>query len=351
MRYLIAMFLILFTGITASADVEKDQGLAEPYFKAELIFEPGSAGFESCHGSTIEELPGGDVIAAWYGGTAEKAKDVAIYASIMDVDNGNWSKPWIIHDVPEKSEGNPVLWTGPEGKLWLFYVTIMKDNWDEAQMFYKTSNDRGKTWTEPVALYEELGWMTRNKPLELRDGGVLLPVYNEILFDSAFLFSPDGGKNWKQSKRIRTPGGCIQPSAVELPDGKLITGMRTGSDNGLLWWSTSENRGRSWTKPYTTDVRNPGSGADMVMLQSGNIALAFNDSSVSRNPINVAVSTDGGKTWPFNRDLEPGQDGSFSYPAIIQSSNGLIHITYTYRRESIKHVAVSEEWVKQDSEQ
>ena len=339
LKKIIAAILLALTAAVSSGAEQ------EPFFSSELIFEPGSAGFVSCHGSTITELPGGDLLAAWYGGTAEKAKDVAVYAARLKKGEKSWSVPWVIHDVPGKSEGNPVLWVDSEGVLWLFYVTIIKDNWNEARMYYKKSTDEGITWSEPTVLMEHLGWMTRNKPTVLKNGWILLPIYDEKLFFSQFLISADGGGNWKLSGKITAPGGNIQPSAVQLADGTLLNGMRTGSKNGLLWWSRSDSNGRKWSKPYNNEIKNPGSATDLVTAKSGDIVLIFNDSSTDRNPLNAAVSRDGGNTWPVNRILEKDDTGSYAYPAVITASDGTIHVTYSFNRDSIKHAAFNEAWL------
>ncbi len=316
-----------------------------PYFRSELIFEPEKVDIKQCHGSTLVELPGGDILAAYYGGDYEKAKNVAVYGARLGRGETKWSEPWILHDTPDKSEGNPVLWFGPDNKLWLFFVTIMKDNWNQALIFFKKSPDRGKTWSEPVQMLEREGWMTRNKPLQLKNGYILLPIYNEVLFDSEFLISGNGGRKWKMSSVIRSPGTNLQPTVVQLSDGSLLAGMRTGSKNGLMWWSRSKNNGKKWSKPYTTDVRNPHSACDMVMLADGHIALAYNDSPDNRNTLTVALSTDEGKTWSAKRNLEYKKGEEFSYPAIITTSDNLIHVTYTYKRVSIKHAVFNEAWI------
>ena len=52
--------------------------------------------------------------------------------------------------------------------------------------------------------------------------------------------------------------------------------------------------------------------------------------------MNVAISRDG-KKWQASLVLENGP-GEYSYPAVIQTSDGLVHITYTWKRQRIKHV-------------
>jgi len=330
--------IILFAFSAAAAE--------KPFYQESLVFPIGGAVFKSCHGSTLEALPNGDIIAAWYGGDYERAHNVAIYAARLKKGESKWSDVWLVHDVPKLSEGNPVLWLAPDKKtLWLFYVTIMKETWNDARMFYKKSLDEGKTWSEPVTLIEQLGMMTRNKPLVLKSGEILLPIYNETIFDSQFIISDDGGATWERSAVLRAPGGIIQPSAVQLDDGSILTVMRTGSKNGLAWWARSKSKGNKWSKPYTTDIHNPGSAADMVRLPNGHIALVYNDSPTDRNPLTVAISTDEGKTWAYKRDIERAPSGSFAYPAVIATPDGIIHVTYSYARDSIKYAAFNEAWV------
>jgi Predicted neuraminidase (sialidase) len=88
-----------------------------------------------------------------------------------------------------------------------------------------------------------------------------------------------------------------------------------------------------------TNLPNPGSGIDAVMLKDGRGLLIYNHTPISRSPLNVAVSSDG-KNWQAGPVLENTPLREFSYPAVIQSSDGLVHITYTDGRERIKHVVL-----------
>jgi len=116
------------------------------FFRSEMIFDR-IEGYPSCHGATVTGLPNGDIMAAWYAGAYETAKDVAIFSSIFSKESAEWSAPKIIHDTPGYSDGNPVLLYDERDRLWLFFVTILKSNWSECRVYYKTSDDAGKTWS------------------------------------------------------------------------------------------------------------------------------------------------------------------------------------------------------------
>jgi len=311
-------------------------------YNAGKIFEQ-LPNFPSCHASTIAELPNGDLRAAWYAGSREGAKDVAIFTSRKRLGSDHWMYPKMIVNTPNFSEGNPVLFADATGQIWLFYVTMYGNRWTQCKMYYKKSSTMGYSWEESVVLREELGWMTRNKPLYLSNGDILLPVYDERDWHSMAMISEDGGETWYTYGDLSSPKGVIQPTVVQRKDGSLLMLMR--SRDGEIWRSTSDDLGRSWEAAHPTDLPNPNCGVDMMRLRNGNIALVYNDTRQGRTPLTVALSTDEGETWGYKRDLET-EAGEYSYPAVIQSRYGCIHRTYTYRRVSITHVEINEAWMR-----
>jgi predicted neuraminidase len=337
---ILALAVALCAGGARAAD--------EPYFSAGLIFD-GIPGYPSHHGSTIEELSSGELMAAWYSGAAEKATDVAIFASIMPADRSAWSAPAIIHDSPDESDGNPVLFEAPDHRLWLYYVTIEGTSWNDCPIRAKYSTDHGRTWSQPRFVREKKQWMTRNKPIVLSDGRILLPLYDERVFQSHFYISDDNGETWSgwgMIKQFQT----LQPTVIERSDGDLFCLMRTGASNSDTWEALSKSKGEKWTPARQSGIPNPGSAVDMVKLANGHLVIAFNNSYTQRNPLSVALSTDEGRTWTRVRNIEADDHGSYSYPAIIQDRNGIIHLTYTWNRESIKHAAFNEAWIMQGQE-
>ncbi|MFC1474594.1 exo-alpha-sialidase [bacterium] len=335
---------VLLLGVAARVE---EGAKVKPFAKARMIFKK-IEGYPSCHGATITELPGGALMAAWYAGAYEKAKDVVIFASMLPKGADDWKKPFILHDTMSYSEGNPVLYTDRGGRVWFFYVTMFGDMWTDCKVYYKTSDDGGKSWNAPVTLREETGWMTRNRPLELKDGTFILPMYDEVRWQPLFMLTNDGGKTWAAAgEKLEVPGGAIQPAVIPRDDGSLLAFLRTGEPGGNVWTIESKDSGATWGSPARTELPNPNAAVDAVKLISGAVAMVFNDSPYDRTPLSVALSHDDGKTWPDKRKLEK-KFGEFSYPAMIQASDGTIHIVYTYKRTQIKHAAFNEEWLMKE---
>ncbi|MBN2093649.1 exo-alpha-sialidase [candidate division KSB1 bacterium] len=311
-------------------------------YQWDYVCEPTEK-FPSCHASTIVELPDGGLMVAWYAGSEEGAKDVAVLVSRRDADSSEWSEPVVLADTPEKPEGNPVLWVTPENQLRLYYMTMERDGWETCQMKAIHSDDGGRTWSEPILLEPELGFMLRNKPICLMNGDIILPIYDERKWASLFWISSDKGQTWQKTENLLSEPGNIQPTVIQSADGSLFSLMRTGKRGGRLWQATSIDNGRTWTIPVQSQLRNPNAACDMVKLINGLVVLVFNDSKQGRANLNVAISKDEGKTWQANYFLETQSHKEFSYPAIIQTRDGKIHITYTFLRTHIKHVVLTPE--------
>jgi predicted neuraminidase len=314
-----------------------------PYFRSRPIFEeiPNAP---SAHGSTICELPSGRLMAAWYSGSREGAGDVAIYGAYL-AGEGGWGPPLVLEKSPTLSEGNPVLFPAPDGRLVLFWVTKYGGGWASCRIKSRDAQREGERAWGPVEVWsDELGYMTRHKPLVMSNGEILLPLYDEREWASFFAWSSDGGRSWARGSLLRSEGGNIQPTVVEMGDGHLVSLFRCGGNGGRLWRSESADYGRTWSPLERIDLPNPNSGADMVLLRSGAIALAFNKSTTERTPLALGLSTDGARTFPIVRDVVNGP-GEYSYPAIIESRDGRIQLTYTHERRVIRHVTTNEAWI------
>ena len=329
------------------------------YLESEMVFT-GTSRYPQSHGSTIVETPEGDLLAAWYAGSREKGDDVVILTSRKARGGGTWSKPEIAADTPGKPEGNPVLFMPDGNKLVLFYQTIhgggegpttKTTGWTTCDIKYRSSFDDGASWGPDAWVRRKWGYVIRTKPLVV-GGRTLLPTHDEINWASLVMIGDVSKKApWIASNVVTTGEGFqkgnIEPAIVELGDGTLLMYMRSGSRT-CVWQSRSVDGGMTWTPPARTSLPNPDSAIEFVGLGDGMIVLVLNHSPETRNPLSIAISEDDCETWHGFRDLENGP-GSFSYPAAIQARDGLIHITYTYKREGIKHVALEPSWIEDDT--
>jgi predicted neuraminidase len=298
-----------------------------------------------CHAATLAQLPDDSLLCAWYAGAYQKAQDVAIYGARLAPNAEEWEAGGIFADTPNFSEGNPVLGVDAENRVWLYYVTMLGDRWDTCQLKY--SHLSGNHWKPSMYLQRDWGWMTGCKPLNLPDGTILLPLYEEN--GTAFvLISADCGRTWETSNFITTDCGVIQPCLAPLADGSLLMYLRTlEKENGTIWQSRSMDCGHTWSEPTRTHLPNPSSRVDLTRLQSGRLLLAFNDSTTERTPLTLALSDDEGRTWVHRYDIETDA-GDFSYPSVIQTRDGVIHVAYTYRHTHIAHLAIDEAWIREN---
>ncbi|HOO55702.1 MAG TPA: exo-alpha-sialidase [bacterium] len=341
-RVFSALFVLLIAACMPAA--------AEAYFKSEKVFEFDENRPQN-HASTIAEMPNGDLLVTWFGGTSEGLGDVALWICRKSAQTGEWSKPERLVDNPELAEGNSVLFTDSKGKVWLFYVLKYAekwDAWDQCNVFLKTSEDSGMTWTEPRKLTDKLGWMIRNNIIELEGGTLVLPTYIEEPIHSYIWTSNDGFETREEYSVPVTEPGNSQPSIVYLNNGKFLVFGRYHGVPGKIWMSMSSDYGKTWKKPRKMKFNNPDSAINGIRLKSGSIVLAFNDSKWYRTPLTVALTENDGRNWDFKKNLET-EKAEYSYPFMIQSEDGLIHLTYTSEnRKFINHVIFNEEWLKSE---
>jgi predicted neuraminidase len=346
-----------------------------------FIFPPLSSGKAFAgtqpdnHASTLVELKNGDVQAAWFAGSKEGAPDVKIYGARLH--KGAWASPVELARAENVACWNPVLFHTHDGKLWLYYkYGTRPSTWAGAR---KWSDDEGRTWSAAEHLPDGILGPIKDKPLVLPDGVIVSGSSVENEKWTAWIErSTDNGKTWTKFGPITVPenldvpdaaalaareqamspqndtggqvhtkfypqpletGGIIQPTVVRMQGKHLRFFARSHTRAARIAVADSYDDGQTWTQAHFIALPNPNSGIDAVRLKDGRIVLVFNNSRNARTPLNLAVSRDG-EHFRIFKTLEDSP-GQYSYPAIIQASNGDLMMTYTCRRETIKFVRLS----------
>lgn len=337
MRKKLFLFVILSFSITII--------MADPFkgtkciIKSEYIFKDADVPFPSCHASTIVQTRRG-LLSAWFGGTAEKNPDVGIWISHFE--DGKWSVPVeAANGVQYKSKRypcwNPVLYNNGNEILLFFKVGPSPSEWWGEMM---SSKDDGNTWSRACRLPEDIYGPVKNKPLLLPTGVLLCGSSTENDGWRVHLeMTSDNGLTWERTAGLnKADTGIIQPALLLYSGGKIQMLCRSEISSVLSSWSV--DNGQTWSTFRPTGLPNPNAGIDAVTLRDGRQLLVYNHLTKGRNMLNIAISVDGLK-WEAAVLLESDKSGSeYSYPAVIQTNDGMIHMTYTWNRKLIKHVVI-----------
>ena len=348
------------------------------------------------HGSTIAGLAIGDMLAAWFYGSGERTADVVkIMGARLKKGAKKWSAPFVMADTYGLPDCNPVLFVNKKGKLFLFWIAVQANQWEQSLLRYKTAtNFKGDgapawNWQDNILLkpgidfskevntklkalppntngwaayaprYDDMirqassepekrsyGWMTRIQPLQLKNGRILLPLYSDGLNMSIVALSDDDGDTWKPSLPI-VGRGPIQPALAIKNDGTIVAMMRdSGDEPTRVQRSVSTDNGESWSTAMKTGIPNTAS-VELLNLQDGKWAFVGNDVDDGRYRLSLFISDDEGVTWKWKLPLEQHEkeDGNYSYPGMFQTADGLLHITYSYHpgsaAKSIKYVVIN----------
>lgn len=365
---------------------------SSPVIHSQLIFPLQE---KHVHGSSLVALPNGDMLAAWFYGSGERtANDVKIMGARLKKGDSNWSDPFLMADTPNLPDCNPVLFLNQKGKLFLVWIAVQANKWEHSVLRVRTSvnyADSGAPiwnwqdnillnpgdefarevakrfkeipenlagWSEYAPKYDNMiieaskdprkrttGWMTRIKPMLMENGKIVLPLYSDGFNFSIMAISEDFGESWKPGLPL-VGRGPIQPALVKRKNGHLIAYLRDSGDApARVQISESYDGGESWSASLKTEIPNTAS-VEMLNLADGRWAFLGNDIEDGRYILSLYLSDDEGETWKWKTRLEDQQPegGSFSYPGLIQTPDGLLHITYSYHQKSdsksIKYVVV-----------
>ena len=361
------------------------------------------------HAANLTVLPDGSLGCVWFAGTQEGVPDISVWFSGLAPDADAWSEPVQLSGDPTRSEQNPVLHVTNTETVWLMWTSQHAGNQDTARVMRRISADGGRTWGEAHTLLPETdagGVFVRQPVVALPTGRLLLPVFHCVRIEgrkwvgdrdySSVMISDDQGNSWRE---VTVPGsvGCVHMNIGRLADGTLVA----------LYRSVSTDDGDTWTEPEATELPNNNSSIQFVVLPGDRLALVFNESSAAnatarrtslydeidddgladgvpeqadteleplddgdsrsafwgapRAPMTLAISEDGGRTWPVRRDIEIGdgyclsnnsRDGlnrEYSYPSITAGNDGRLHVAFTRFRQAIEYVELDQAWVAEGS--
>lgn len=359
-----------------------------------------------CHAANLMPLADGSLGCVWFGGTQEGVADIAVWFSRLE--QGRWSAPLKLSDDPERSEQNPILFPAPDGQLWLLHTAQRSGHQDTAIVRCRRSSDGGRSWSAPEQLFEDAGLFVR-QPVLVHEGRWLVPVFHCRTTpgvrwsgdhdDSAVMISSDQGRSWTEHP---VPGstGCVHMNIVPARDGKTLLAFYRSRWADHVYRSVSTDGGETWSAPEPTELPNNNSSIQVVRLAhghfAGRLAMVFNAVSAAqaterrvslydeiegedqdagyaappagthtafwgtpRAPMTLALSDDDGLSWPLRYDLETGdgycmtnnsadrRNRELSYPSIVQTADGVLHVAYTHHRQRIRHLAVTDTWMQQ----
>ncbi|HEX9889488.1 MAG TPA: sialidase family protein [Nitriliruptorales bacterium] len=328
-----------------------------PAYACRQDLEPQNDDHPGVHVAALEEAPSGDLLYIFYAGSGEANDDVRTYMSRMVVGSEDWTAPDVVYDEPGEPDGNAVLWVDDANdRVHLLFSTIMGDGWTEANLRMIHSDDDGVTWTEPEWVREEWGWLFGNLPFRMSNGEVIVPIYSETEWKVGWYISDDDLASMQafpgedDTTWPGTEGGSIQPATIELEDGHLLALLRTRNSGGLMYQTESFDYGRTWSEVESNGLAQNNSRVALIKLDDGTLVLAYNPVSSGRTPLSLSYSTDDGQTWSAPQNIEDAQTApllpfgnpEFSYPYLLQTTDGMIHLGYTHRRDTMRHIAFNQ---------
>jgi predicted neuraminidase len=334
---------------------------ARPATYREESLGPGE-GIASVHVASLAEYTPGRLAAAWYGGSREGARDVAVLVSTREGGTASpWSRPTVVvnqasaqRDLDRfvKKVGNPLLFSDGRGRLQLLFVSIAVGGWSGSSLNLTESADGGVTWTPARRLvlspFFNVSELVKNPPVPVEGGGWAVPVYQETFGKFPEFLWLDVRDAVASATRSRPFGGrtAFQPALLPLDTRRALLLCRTAGDQTELFGSRTDDGGLHWSAPEPVGLPNPGSGIAAIRLTGGRLLVAFNDSVSGRDILRLAISDDEGRTWRRGAKVieEPGEE--FSYPFLLQTGDEVIHLAYTWKRRAIRHAEFTPAWLE-----
>jgi len=354
--------------------------------KEQIVFN-GWKQYSLAVAATLAEAPNGDILCCWMSGSGGEPEGDNCVLLARSKDGGNrWSEPieWI--PAGEMASAIGALYTTGDKKKIVFigYYMPAEKHYTEEYFFRMESHDSGHTWTEPErqVLRPNNDAVTTHSPLELTNGEYLFPAQffekrpkpllgpvhrlvhanseeealeipagkgedpykfgTHLHGCSVFISKYENGREMREFGHIdNRPLGLLEPTAVELKDGRVVMLMRA-EWGGFLWRAESSDSGRTWTDAWETNIPNPTVKPYLLRLDDGRIALIHNATGRKgefgdRDPLSIWISADEMETWSIKEDVIRG--GSLAYPNAIML-NGKLVFAYDRNRREARFVKV-----------
>jgi len=343
-----------------------DAASSEPVFGSEMI---PNVRTRHVHAASHIELPDGRIMAFWYGGEREGAKDVAIYQAAFDPQSKQWSTPIAVvtreqtqaaYQVYVKKIGNAVATIDSANTLWLFYVTTAIGGWATSSINVMTSEDLGLSWSNPTRLMAaplfNISHLVKGNPIELADGTIGLPAYHQAGGKFSEWLHIGKDKQVINKSRITSGTYAIQPSIVVLSERQAVAFMRdSGEVSKRVHVSVTNDGAKTWLPSQNLSIKNPNAAVAVQKLSKNELILVFNDDEEERHNLTLAYSGDQGKNWRNIATLENEQglvpaeaeEREYSYPYLIRTKNNTFHLLYTWHTTHIKHLYFNQAWLRQ----
>ena len=372
------------------------QRSADGRFLFDAQFVSGAPG-QAVHAASVVELSGGNLRAVWFSGSREGAGDVTVQTAVMDAATLKWGSESTLferHQIERslwryvKKLGNPVIARAPDGSIWLWMVNVSLGGWAGSAITWSRSMDEGSNWSQPRRLvtspFLNISTLVKGAPFALADGQIGLPVYHEFVtkFGEILRIDPQG----RVVDKVRIPGSqtSLQPVVLVTGPKNAQVYMRSGDAKALMT-STTDDAGKTWSLTRGTTWPNPDAALAGLVTRTGEQWLALNPTTSHREILALVQagkggSFDGASPWivesaaaaqtrlsiqDYERLLgrELGASGvgqqqivayvasarrqlcgqescsqEFSYPYLLQSRDGYLHLIYTWHRTRIKHI-------------
>ena len=377
------------------------QSSKSPDFSSQFVSsQPGQA----VHAPSLVELRDGSLRAVWFSGSREGAGDVTIQTAVFDVGALRWTAETTLFNRAQlqrglqryvKKIGNPVIARAPDGSLHLWMVNVSLGGWAGSAITWARSADDGATWSIPQRLvtspFLNISTLVKGAPVAMTDGSVSLPVYHEFItkFGEVLQINAQG----QVTDKTRIPGSrtSLQPVVLVASRTDATAYMRAGQ-GGKVMTSSTANAGKTWGQASAINLPNPDSALAALRTQSGDRWLALNPTSAGRQSLALfkssAGSFDNSKALFVEGISEPNDTASgsmpaanyaqfmgselkargtsdsdisayiasaqrqlcsqqacvkeFSYPFLLQTKDGTMHLIYTWQRSRIKHLRLGD---------